>query len=90
MTISPPSNVKKLNNIGSGVKIPASRIDRGSKPMSRLLTLKESAAYVGRSVPSMRELLYGHELKCIQKGNGKIWVDIRDLDAWIDKNKAYI
>jgi len=60
------------------------------KPMRRLLTIKEAAEYLGRSVDSMRELLYSHELKCIQKGKGKIWIDMRDLDEWIDANKSYM
>ena len=61
-----------------------------NKPIRRLLTIKEAAEYLGRSVDSMRELLYSREMKCIQKGKGKIWVDIRDLDAWIDSNKSYM
>lgn len=63
---------------------------RFGKPMRRLMTIQESAAYLGRSVPSMREMLYSHELKVIQRGKGKIWIDIRDLDAWIDTNKSYM
>jgi hypothetical protein len=60
------------------------------EPVRRLLTIKEAAAYLCRSVFSMREMLYRRELKCIQKGKGKIWIDIRDLDAWIDSNKSYM
>lgn len=56
----------------------------------RLLTIKEAAIYLGRGVDSLREMLYRHELKCIQKGRGKVWLDLRDLDAWIDEHKSYI
>jgi hypothetical protein len=61
--------------------------------MRRLFTIKEAAEYLGRSVPGMRELLYSRELKCIQggpKGQGKIWVDIRDLDSWIEDHKSFM
>jgi hypothetical protein len=56
----------------------------------RLLTLKEAADYLGRKPDSMRELLYGRELRCIQKGKGKIWLDIKELDGWIDQNLSYM
>ena len=58
--------------------------------MKRLLSLKEAAEYLGRRPDSMRELLYSHELRCIQKGSGKIWLDIRELDRWIDTNLSYM
>lgn len=56
----------------------------------RLLSLKEAAVYLGRRPDSMRELLYSHELRCIQKGSGKIWLDIRELDKWIESNLNYM
>lgn len=58
-------------------------------PVRRLLPLTEAANYLGRSVDSLRELIYAREFKILQRGNGKIWLDIRDLDAWIEANKRY-
>ncbi|MHC4621963.1 MAG: helix-turn-helix domain-containing protein [Planctomycetota bacterium] len=50
--------------------------------------MKEAAIYLGKCERSVRELFYGRELPGIQKGdNGKIFFDIHDLDAWIEKNK---
>jgi len=56
----------------------------------RLLTLKDASFYLGRSVGSIREMLYSRELPCIQKGAGKVWLDIRDLDKWIDSSKSFM
>ncbi len=58
--------------------------------IKRLLTLKEAATYLGRKPDSMRDLLYKHELKCIQKGKGKIWLDIRELDKWIENSLGFL
>jgi excisionase family DNA binding protein len=63
---------------------------RISNPMRRLMTVQESAEYLGRSIPSFREMLYGHKIKVIQNGRGKVWIDIKDLDAWIDQNKSFM
>jgi len=64
---------------------------RTVNPGRRLLTLKESAEYLGRSVAGMRELLYQREIMCIQRGNfSKVYIDLRDLDAWIDNNKSFM
>ena len=54
----------------------------------RLFTLKEAAHYLGRGLDSTRELIYGGELPVVQRGErGKCWLDIKDLDSWIDNNK---
>jgi hypothetical protein len=59
-------------------------------PQRRLLTLKDASLYLGRSVGSIREMLYGRELPCIQKGNGKVWIDLKDIDNWIDNQKSFM
>jgi excisionase family DNA binding protein len=63
---------------------------RTTHPVARLMTVKQAAFYIGHSVPSMRDMLYRRELQCIQKGKGKVWIDIKDLDQWIEQSKGYM
>lgn len=60
-----------------------------SKPLprvKRLYSLKEAAVYLGRSDWSVREMLWSGKLPYIREGK-KIYLDINDLDAWIDRTK---
>jgi hypothetical protein len=59
-------------------------------PMSkRLYTLKEGGVYLGRSTWAMRELIWAGEIPIVRQGRGrKIFVDILDLMAYIDRNKS--
>jgi excisionase family DNA binding protein len=61
-----------------------------SKPLGkRLYTIPEAAQYLGRSAYSMRTLIWNGELPVIKNGEGgKMWIDVNDLDLWIDRNKA--
>jgi len=52
----------------------------------RLYTLGEAAVYLGRSVWSIRRLIWNGELPQVRAG-GRVHVDILDMDAFIDKNK---
>jgi len=55
----------------------------------RLYTLKEAAAYLGTSVWRMRELIWQGSIPAVTLAGGrKIYVDIKDLDAFIEKNKT--
>jgi len=55
----------------------------------RLYTLKEAAEYLGRSDWSMRELIWGGRIPVV-RGDGarKIFLDIKDLDEYIQRNKS--
>ena len=52
----------------------------------RLFTLKEAGEYLGRSVYSMRTLVWKGALPVIQDGR-KMWVDLKDLDAYVENHK---
>lgn len=55
----------------------------------RLYTLKEAAGYLGRSEWSMREIIWSGEIPVVrQNGGRKIYLDIIDLDKFIDQNKG--
>ena len=61
-------------------------------PLSpRLLTLKQASTYLGCSVRSVREMVYGHEIPVLQRGErSKIWIDKEDLNSWINRSKGLI
>jgi Helix-turn-helix domain len=58
-------------------------------PGKRLYTLKEAAVYLGRSDWGMRDLIWSRTIPVIkQPGTRKYYLDIRDLDVFIEKNKS--
>jgi excisionase family DNA binding protein len=52
----------------------------------RLFTLPEAANYLGRSVWSMRELVWTGKIPIVRDGK-RIFLDIADLDSYVTKNK---
>lgn len=56
----------------------------------RLYSLRDAAEYLGRSKWGMRELIWSQVIPTVQiKGGRKIYIDIEDLDTFIEKNKTY-
>ncbi len=59
----------------------------GREPIQpRLLSVKEAAIYLGRSVVAVRELIWKRDLPIVRPDR-RIHLDINDLDAWIDRHK---
>ena len=57
----------------------------------RLLSLKQAAQYLGRGEDSMRELVYSRAFQVVQMGErSKMWLDVKDLDSWIEDRKHYV
>ena len=52
----------------------------------RLYTLDEAAIYLGRSIWSVRRLIWSGELPQVRAG-GRVHVDVRDMEAFIEKHK---
>lgn len=52
----------------------------------RLLTVREAAEYLGRSEEAVRHLLKTNKLHSI-RADGRVLLDKRDVDFWIDANK---
>ncbi len=52
----------------------------------RLLSIKEAAEYLGRTVPALRELQWAGRLPYIQEGR-RVMFDLLDLDTWIEAHK---
>ena len=53
----------------------------------RLLSIKGAAFYLGLSYWGLRGLIWNGSLPAVRAGR-RILVDIRDLDAWIERNKS--
>jgi excisionase family DNA binding protein len=75
----------EINNFENhGVK----KVQRISNPLpKRLYTLSEAAHYLGRTLWSMRELIWKGSLPIVRDGK-RIFVDIKDLEFYVTKNKT--
>ena len=62
---------------------------RISNPVrQRLLSVKDASVYLGFSLRSVRNLIYSRELPIVKLG-AKIFIDILDLERWIEARKQY-
>jgi excisionase family DNA binding protein len=57
------------------------------RPTARLLTVKEAAAYIGRSEQAVQHMIHKRELVVVRKGR-RVHLDRGDLDRWIETNKV--
>jgi excisionase family DNA binding protein len=82
--------------MGTEVKFPIKKqkvkktqgISTPSCPLKkRLYSIPEAAEYLGRSVWSIRELIWNGSLSCVRMGR-RVHLDIIDLDQWIERNKV--
>lgn len=72
-------NTIKNQGIGKAQGIPY--------PLSkRLYTLPEAGLYLGRTVWSMRELVWKGHLPIVRDGR-RVFIDVSDLDLYISKHK---
>lgn len=55
----------------------------------RLYTLKEAGIYLGRTIWGVRDLIWNGEIPYVRAGHSgrKMFLDVRDLDQWIEKSK---
>ncbi len=78
----------KRNKKTQGISSPKCGADRPTI-QQRLYDLHNAAYYLGRSVYSLRGLIWRGEIPIVKSGK-KMWVDIVDLNTWIDKNKETV
>jgi hypothetical protein len=62
-------------------------VNEQPKTNKRLYSLEEAAIYLGRSLWSVRRLVWNGLLSKVEAG-GRIHIDVRDMDAFIDSNKV--
>ncbi len=69
---------------------PPQRARVSSQPArKRLYTLKEGAAYLGRSEWGMRELIWAGMIPVVKPQAGrKIFLEVQDLDQFVEANKS--
>jgi len=58
-----------------------------AKPAKRLCSVAEAAEYLGRSVWSLRRLIWDGELPSV-RACGRVHVDVRDMDEFVEKHKV--
>ncbi|NKE71265.1 helix-turn-helix domain-containing protein [Candidatus Manganitrophus noduliformans] len=58
-----------------------------SHSVKRLYTIPEAAVYLGRSIWSVRELIWRGDLPYIKVGR-RVHLDVKDLDAFVDQHKV--
>jgi len=64
-----------------------SKAHRIKNPVSkRLYTIPQAGEYLGRSTYSVRTLIWNGQLRIVKNGK-KMWLDVMDMDAWIERNK---
>jgi len=56
-------------------------------PRKRLYTLAEAGTYLGRSIWSVRRLIWKGLMPKIEAG-GRTHIDVRDMDEFIERNKV--
>jgi excisionase family DNA binding protein len=59
-----------------------------SKPplIKRLLTVREAAAYIGRTEQALQHLIHKRQILVVRRGR-RVHLDRNDLDRWIEENK---
>ena len=55
-------------------------------PRKRLYTIPQAAEYMGATIWGMRSLIWAKKLQVVRYGR-KQWLDIKDMDVFIEKNK---
>ena len=66
----------------------AQRISNPSqKPNKRLYSIPEAGQYLGRTVWSIREMIYAGKIPYIRDGR-RMLLDIKDMDSWIEENRT--
>ena len=58
-------------------------------PNKRLYTLREAGVYLGRSEYSVRTLVWNGQLPVVRHER-KQWIDVQDLDSFVEKYKELL
>jgi hypothetical protein len=58
------------------------------RPVKRLYTVDEAATYLGRTPKALWELIWSGKLPTV-RCDRRVYMDIHDLDALIDRSKAH-
>src|SRR5258707_978409 len=73
----------QAGNHGAG---PAGAVGAGGGGSPRLLTGEEAAPYLGRTREAVQHMISAGKLPTV-RSDRRVFVDVRDLDRWIEDNK---
>jgi hypothetical protein len=76
----------KLIKVSGGLSKPEKTQGFANPLPKRLFTLPEAANYLGRTIWSMRELIWRGSIPIVREGK-RIFVDIQDLEAYAVRHK---
>lgn len=65
-------------------------VQKRTSPGRRLVRVREAAEYLGSSPWKIRQLIAHRRIPFVQDGDGPFWLDIRDLDSFIERNKRVV
>jgi hypothetical protein len=90
-TSTPRAQVRAQAPKRSGI-VEKSRAQGIVSPMTqRLMTLKQAAQWLGLTTWAMRERIWAGQIPVVRfPGGRKMYVDTKDLDSFIQKNKEVI
>ena len=64
-----------------GIPNPSQKLNK------RLYSIPEAGQYLGRTVWSIREMIYAGKIPYIRDGR-RMLLDIHDMDSWIENNRC--
>jgi len=73
--------------IDQSVETAVRKLNATAPANRRLLSVEEAAVYLALSKREIYNMIANRELKAVLHGRRKM-LDIRDLDEWIERNKA--
>ena len=78
--------------MGNRINTTIEKTQRIANPIGpRLLPLKKAAEYLGLTVWAMRERIWAGEIPVVRfPGGRKMFIDIQDIEAFIERNKTVI
>ena len=78
--------------MGNRINNTKEKTQRIANPMGpRLLPLKKAADYIGLTVWALRERIWAGDIPVVKfPGGRKQFIDIKDIDAFIERNKTVI
>ena len=78
--------------MGNRINNTKQKTQRIANPMSpRLLPLKKAADYIGLTVWALRERIWAGDIPVVRfPGGRKQFIDVKDIEAFIERNKEVI
>jgi hypothetical protein len=78
--------------MGNRINNTKEKTQRIANPMGpRLLPLKKAAKYIGLTVWALRERIWAGDIPVVRfPGGRKQFIDVKDIEAFIERNKTVV